>query len=235
MSIYFVGDPHGRWDLILPSVIDYRPEAVVLLGDMGLHRPLHLELEPVLKLGIKIFWIPGNHDCDTEADYRYLFESELGSGTLHGEVRTIGGLRVAGLGGVFRERIWRPGADRGIVHPNPESLRRASRGPGRGRADAGSFRNGLPIRHCATIWRDDLAKLGQLTADILVLHEAPETHENGFRELGVLAETMGVARVIHGHHHRSYRGRTLGQVPVIGLSVAEIVDENGNVISAGER
>lgn len=49
---------------------------------------------------------PGNHDTDEPKHYDKLFGSELGDRNLHGRIETIAGVRIAGLGGVFRTKIW---------------------------------------------------------------------------------------------------------------------------------
>ena len=43
-SILFAGDPHGRFAHIVDAARDGQYEAVVLLGDMDLARPLQDEL-----------------------------------------------------------------------------------------------------------------------------------------------------------------------------------------------
>lgn len=232
MSILFVGDPHGRWDLIVPRVLEYRPSAIVLLGDMELRRPLDVELATVLDAGIKVYWIPGNHDGDSDVSFSSLFESTLAGNNLSGKVSEIAGIRVAGLGGVFRGRIWDPRVGP-PKYPNINDLKAAIRGPGRGKEDHSGFRAGIPIRHYVSIWHDQYECLGDLNADILVTHEAPECHPNGFRAIGALAEAMGAKLLLHGHHHMNYAGFTTGGTRVIGLAAAGIANEKGEIVARG--
>lgn len=221
MTILYVGDPHGQWDRIIPPVLSYQPKAIVLLGDMGLKQaPLHVMLDPILRAGIAVYWIPGNHDGDSEPEYVNLFESDLRDANLHGRVRPIAGLAVAGLGGVFRERVWYPRKDPAALHRNAASFRRSLRSPGRGREDTGGHRKGLPLKYHVTIWPEDYDSMRNLLADVLVTHEARETHRNGFRALGELAEAMKVGVLVHGHHHTDYQGTTESGVKVIGVSEA---------------
>ncbi|WP_457836116.1 metallophosphoesterase, partial [Staphylococcus aureus] len=82
--IYFVGDPHGCWDLIVPTILERRPTAIVLLGDMELARPLHAEMKPILDAGIEVYFIPGNHDGDDPDGLAYLLDSDLADNNLSG-------------------------------------------------------------------------------------------------------------------------------------------------------
>ncbi|MGZ5802336.1 MAG: metallophosphoesterase family protein, partial [Burkholderiaceae bacterium] len=50
--------------------------------------------------------IPGNHDTDETRHYDHLFGSTLADRNLHGRIETIAGVRIAGLGGVFRTKVW---------------------------------------------------------------------------------------------------------------------------------
>ena len=83
------------------------------------------------------------------------------------------------------------------------------------------WRGGVPRKHRDTIFYEDHETLGQLRADILVTHEAPSCHPNGFVAIDELARRMGVRLIVHGHHHVSYEGRTTDGIPVRGLAQAE--------------
>ena len=109
-EIWFCGDNHSKFRHIIDPVKAHRPTAIVLLGDIQARKPLHIELAEILSL-TEIYWIFGNHDSDSEDDYDNLFLSGLRDRNLHGRVTNIAGVRIAGLGGVFRERVWMPPAD----------------------------------------------------------------------------------------------------------------------------
>lgn len=47
-----------------------------------------------------VWWIPGNHDTDSNVDYDNLFGSDLAEHNLHGRAEVIAGFHVAGLSGV---------------------------------------------------------------------------------------------------------------------------------------
>ena len=198
-SILFAGDPHGRFDQIINAVRLYRPAAVILLGDMEAERPLHIQLGEVLEL-TELWWIPGNHDTDQEHYTAHLWDGPLAERNLHGRVVSIAGLRVAGLGGVFRGRVWAP--------PEPplfESYRdllRDIKGRGRRRnSPAPAGRSAQERLHLSTIFPADWKRLATQRADVLVTHEAPSVHRHGWPALDELGRAMGVRLHVHGHHH----------------------------------
>ncbi len=62
-----------------------------------------------------MYWIFGNHDNDGGPEmWANLVDParnpHTAGGALHGRVANINGLRIAGLGGTFRPRIWEPPA-----------------------------------------------------------------------------------------------------------------------------
>lgn len=231
--VFFVGDPHNQWEMIVPVLLEHKPIAAVLLGDMELVRPLHEEMKAVLEAGIEVYWIAGNHDGDEPGMLRFLFDCDLADNNLTGKVRRIGGLDVAGIGGVFRQSVWNPKVDPKPRHLDRNSLRRSHRAASREQVTNGLVRDGIPFHQHVAIWPDDYARLKRQRADILVLHEAPECHPDGYRALGELAEAMKVSKVIHGHHHKNYRGVSERGVPVIGVSLAGIIDQDGTLIAGG--
>ena len=96
-KILFFGDPHGDFEPVFEAVERMQPEAIVLLGDLQARQPLHLELAPILDK-TAVWFIHGNHDTDSDEDFDHLFRSELGDRNLDGQVQTIAGYRIAGLG-----------------------------------------------------------------------------------------------------------------------------------------
>lgn len=105
--IYFIGDVHGHFDHVIEIVRRDMPAAIIFLGDLDCSRPLHEIVAPIHDLS-EVWWIPGNHDADRDQASRNLFDSEFADRNLHGRVAVIDGLRVGGLGGVFRGDIWYP-------------------------------------------------------------------------------------------------------------------------------
>ena len=223
-NIFFVGDPHGKYEHICTAVEQHRPDAVVFLGDMDLPAPLEQVLAPIMAL-TDIWWIHGNHDCDAEAYYRHLFQSGLGDRSLHARVVTVAGVRIAGLGGVFRGQIWNPNAPQVEPLTREAFLQKQPKRSRKGNAQTG----GLVLRHTATIFPEDHQTLMQQRADVLVTHEAPSCHRNGFKVLDDLAEALGVHTHFHGHHHLRYTG-TVGKTRVEGVHEAGIVDLSGSTI-----
>lgn len=194
--ILFCGDPHGEFDHILRAAEVVRPQAVVLLGDLESTRPLSEVLAPIRE----ITWlIHGNHDTDTPSTFKNLWLDSMADRNLDGRVVTLpGGLRVAGLGGVFREAVWYPAA--GSRRQGKPSFKNANehaaRTPRQDRCEGMQH-----IKHWSSIYPDVLDRLADQHADVLVTHEAPGYHPYGFKVLDTLAQQMHVRMVIHGHQH----------------------------------
>lgn len=200
MEILFYGDPHGEFEPLLNAVHTLTPKAVVILGDLQCQNPLHQVLSPITS-NTDVWFIHGNHDTDSDQDYSNLFNSQLAHKNLHGRVETIAGLRVAGLGGVFRGEIWYPKSDRDFpVYASPKDYKQAKKQP---RTKVSRF-GGMPRVHQSSIWFADFKKLSSQRADILVTHEAPSCHRYGFLTIDKLAQSLGVNKVFHGHHHQHY-------------------------------
>jgi Calcineurin-like phosphoesterase len=105
-KIIFAGDPHRNFAPILRACAAHSPGALILLGDCDLPAPLHQVFAPPIRKGWDVWWILGNHDTETEAAYDNLTTAP---GDIGVRVVTIGGLRIAGLPGVFKPRVWDPG------------------------------------------------------------------------------------------------------------------------------
>lgn len=224
-DILFVGDPHGRFEHVLEIVLARRPDAVVFLGDLQAPRPLEQELAAILGL-TEIWYIPGNHDTDRDTDHDHLFGSALADRNLHGRVVTVAGVRIAGLGGVFRGKVWMPpDAPRfadvaGFIASTPRQER---------------WRGGLPRKHRSTIFPDHVAALADQRADVLVTHEAPSCHSHGFALIDDLARSLGVRLAVHGHHHRDIAYPSDPQLGFRAMSVglAGITALDGSIVCPG--
>ncbi len=230
-AIWLCGDVHGRFEHLIDAVLQpppgQRPAAIVLLGDVQASRPLEVELGAIL-LHTEVWFIHGNHDTDSDADHDHLFGSALAHRNLHGRVVEGAGVRIAGLGGVFRGQVWSP--------PAPwqfETARAYTAWAGRGNR----WRGGLPRRHRSTIFPAEVQALGRQRAEVLVTHEAPSAHPHGFAVIDELARDLGVRRAFHGHQHdrRNYRAEwpRLG-FEAHGVGLRGITTLDGRVIRAGE-
>jgi len=195
-ELLIFGDPHGDFAPVIAAVEHFRPRAIVLLGDIQGRQPLHIALRPIMRI-TEVWFIHGNHDTDTDADYDNLWGSELADRNLHGHIVEIAGYRVAGLGGIFRSKIWDPRRPiEEASFSSADALRRSMR-------DEEQWRGGIARRHRSTIFPEDYLQLLQSQpADILVAHEAPAAHPHGWA-IDELAETLSVQLVVHGHHHRN--------------------------------
>lgn len=220
-SILFAGDPHGNFNSIISSVIALKPKAIVILGDFGLTVPLEIALAKITGLA-NIYWIPGNHDYDNADLHSNLFESDYADNNIDGRIVDICGLRVAGLGGIFKGKVWHPDEKirwkrrEDLLHFLPKNV----------------TKNGLPLHHEAAIWHEDYERLSEQQADTLVTHEAPSCHEHGFKEIDLLAEMMGAKQIIHGHHHQYYIDTLDQNIKVIGTPLNGVVDIQGQLIKA---
>lgn len=224
--IWFLGDVHGKFSHVLGLLdrapLAERPKALVFLGDLDPSRPLSQEFRPFEAADIECWFIHGNHEGDNEESWRNTLDAW--DKNISGRVQVIAGVRVAGLGGVFRGEVWYP--DPANPHEQEPKFRnysayekalrekqgiarrleklqriRAEAIPERVSVLMDSTRNGQLRKHSSTIFTDTVSVLSQHRADVLVCHEAPSCHRNGFSVIDDLARTMRVQSVFHGHHH----------------------------------
>lgn len=209
--ILFAGDCHGDFVPLIEEAGEAL--AVVLLGDQEPLTDLAVELGP--SVAQKTWWIYGNHD----SDYQSYFDNHapMADCNLHCRVVEINGVRIAGLGGVFRAKKFEIDQTTRLHEVDlncPQDAREAwiklRRG---GRAYPADF---------TSIFPDDIKALMALKGqvDVLATHEAPESHALGFQFLGDLARAMGVKMLIHGHHHERYSATIAGGIRVEGLGIA---------------
>jgi Icc-related predicted phosphoesterase len=195
-KLMFFGDPHGNLEPVIAAVERFRPEAIILLGDIQARQPLHVELSPILDL-TEVWFIHGNHDTDSNADHDNLWGSDLPDRNLHGRIVEIAGYKVAGLGGIFRSKIWDP------RRPIEEATFQSSDAMRRTMKREERWRDGISRKHRSSIFPADYQQLLRSgPSDILVTHEAPAAHPHGWQVIDELAEKLGVQLVVHGHHHR---------------------------------
>jgi len=221
-KILFCGDPHGCFANVISAVFKYQPEAVVLLGDYNLEAPLEQYLKAIIGL-TQVYWIAGNHDFDSQAEYENLFHSAFVYSNLHLKVIDVAGLRIAGLGGIFIKRNWMPGDIpkwKNKAHwlkCKPSNIKR------------------IPLHIEHSIWHHQLEKMRQhIRADILVCHEAPSCHRYGYQVIDELAQAIGATQIVHGHHHIYYQGTLANGISVTGTSIGGIVNLSGKqLISRG--
>ena len=218
--IFFCGDPHGEFEYINEAVRRFHPKAVVLLGDIQPPGPVNVILKDAMAL-TEVWWIPGNHDSDTEEFYERLWKGPLAGRNLHGRVADVAGVRIAGLGGVFRGQIWMPEGD-----PHYRSAASFVRRAGHGNL----WHGGLPRRHRTSIFPTVYDNLLRQRADVLITHEAAGCHKKGFEAIDRLGSALHVKWLFHGHQHEDHMyGRYKGMI-VRGIGYRGIVDLEGNVV-----
>lgn len=104
--ILFAGDPHGSYEHLYPILQQQKEDvALVILGDLQLTKPDELDK---LSQYCDIWFIHGNHDSKTVAAFDAIWNSHWKERNIHGKVVEIQGVKIAGIGGVFRGYIWMP-------------------------------------------------------------------------------------------------------------------------------
>lgn len=223
-----------------------KPKAILLLGDIDPPMPVGTWLKPLKRHGSEVWFIHGNHEIDTAQQTLNTFFRDGSVMNLHGRVQDICGLRVAGLGGVFRSDVWFPKTNPEPVHKNYADFHEhwLTKSPAFQRKAMPEFTGleGLPLfsdrvkRAMTSIFPETYDALGKLEADLLLTHEAPSCHPHGFAELDLLAQIMGVRWLAHGHHHddQAYPGTsgTFGFQP-IGVGYRGVTTLAGDVLLAG--
>lgn len=241
--ILLFGDVHGNFHHVIDIVRKERPPAIIFLGDLDCPRPLH-ELLALIRDLTDIWFIHGNHDTDNQEVYRNLFvDNELADKNLHGRVVEIAGVRVAGLGGVFRQDIWYP--ELGEEEPKFLSYQDyaahlRSQRPTRLRSPDlnEEITFVLNRKHRSSIFYDQWFQLyGQQQADILVTHEAPHCHPHGFRAITALAQSLHAKFSFHGHHHDCLNYRAFDKefgFSAFGVGFCGVIDQYGGQIAPGD-
>ena len=226
-KIFFCGDVHGNFEHVIQAVHEHRPDALILLGDVQAQRPLELEVAHILD-ETEFWFIHGNHDTDSEQDYDNLFGSTLAERNLHGKVVEVAGVRIAGLGGIFRSQVWRP--------PGPIGYESAADFLAQV-GESALWRGGLALKHRSSIFPADYQQLAKANANVLVTHEAPSAHYFGYEVIDELARSLGVQKSFHGHQHDKLNYSTnwakLG-FQAYGVGFCGITDLAGNVIRTGD-
>lgn len=203
-DLYFVGDTHGETGRVVRQLLRSWPapgSAVIFLGDLCLTESFNEIVKPLRDAGLFAYWIRGNHDTDSAAHWGHL-ECAMDV-CLDGRITEICGVRIAGLGGVFRKEIWLPGDfvtyDKNHAHSSYEAYLfwLDSKRPPKDRGMLGK----QALRHKSSIFPEAYQSLMREKADILIAHEAPGCIPSGFRALDYLADAMEVKKIIFGHHH----------------------------------
>lgn len=220
-KLLFAGDTHGELKHLERLQSDL---PIIHLGDAA---PLHGMLKDVLSPGLasRFWFIPGNHDYDREQYMLELLHGGLEEKSLHATVKRINGVRVAGLGGVFMQRVWHPELGPPVHETRQHYLEQLPK----------KDRQRMPMSVAGAIWFEDYERLFDQKADVLVTHEAPGCHKNGFKELDELAEAMGCALIVHGHHHQYYQTTVNnGRTHVLGVGLRGICTAQGERLIPGE-
>ena len=215
--LVFYGDPNGEYGELF-TFIEVNGlaniEGIFLLGDLCAPFPLEELLGP--EIAEKTWFFPGERDSEQQEWMENLVA--MWDRNLHAKIVEAGGYRVAGLGGVFRDEVWHPA--KGTRWESRSQLQEHT--PPRAK-----FHNWLPLRHWASIFLEDYERLlGLGKADILLSHEAPSCHWQGFAEVDELGSMLQAQWIIHGHQHISYLGHIFqdnnSSIQVVGLARQDI-------------
>lgn len=214
MKIVFVGDPHGLFDPVLNIANKEKADLVILTGDQTPEEPLDKVFS---RFPCPVRFILGNHDSDQ--DHFIQHHLPVWDNNIGGKVTEFDGVRIAGLGGVFRGTVWNPKQediwrfyDRAsfLNHCRPNT----------------KFLDWLPRKQWASIFPEDFDILqDQGPADVLICHQPPSNHHMGFQDIDRLTEIMGVKMVIHGHHHAFYETVLENKVKVVGLGIMSVTKD----------
>jgi predicted phosphodiesterase len=238
MTIVFIGDIHQMWNKVERGLAQMQtpPTAAVILGDVQCDKPLDVLAQPLLSRGIAVHWIFGNHDNDGGPGMWYFLTSPdhnpvTAARSLHARITTVEGVRIAGLGGTFRPRIWEPPASPRLFGRSelPDDVRQMGRGWRPDHIDALVHSLGT-----TAIWPEDYHALAAQQADILVTHEAPSSHPAGNAALDALARSMGVRLIVHGHHHVNYLATAEDGLQALGVAAAWGATQTGDLLWEGE-
>lgn len=234
--LWLLGDVHGEFKYIVRALQTTArpPRWLVFLGDVDIDRqPFHAWLGPIRRAApeVQVAFIHGNHDADSAAHWAMLHD--CGDALpLHGRVVTLDGVRVAGLGGHFQERVWAPPT--AAIYANHQEAARQRRPMARN--PQGPW---LRPKLRAAIYPDTVRDLAAQRADLLVSHEAPSCHHHGWEAIDGLAHSLKVVRAFHGHHHDDRSNAYAAQRVRLGFDARAvgycgIKDGLGTVIWAGE-
>lgn len=227
MKIVFIGDPHKLLDQAAAIAAAEQADLVILAGDQTPEESMD---EVMHRFPCKVRFILGNHDTDEECFL--LNHLPVWDKNINCRVIEFGGVRIAGLGGVFRGAIWYPRHEKTWRFYDRESFLKHCRSHSR-------YKDWLPRKHWSTIFPEDFETLkSKGPADVLVCHQPPSIHRHGFKEIDHLAEHLNVKMVIHGHHHEFYESTMENGVKVAGLGILssekDIQDMGYYVLDTGD-
>ena len=232
-QIWFCGDPHGRFSHVLKAVemtpLEERSAAVIFLGDLDPQEPLSRIFRNFLNAGIEPFFVHGNHESDNAVTWSNTLD--CWERNLHGRVETIAGVRVAGLGGVFREETFYPPADPVFGSYDDYIRHLTSIQPLRLRDEVATSKRARVAS--SSIFPSVIEELSKQRADVLVTHEAPGCCRNGFSVIDDLARSLGVGKVFSGHHHHDRHTSGIG-FDSFQVGLRGIRELSGAIIKIGD-
>lgn len=236
-ALWFAGDVHGKFWHILKAVekapLGERPAAVLFLGDLDPQERLSKIFQRFLEAGIEPWFVHGNHESDYADTWSHTLDAW--ERNLHGRVETIAGVRVAGLGGVFRSETWYPPGPAEFYSYDEYIKHLESIQPARLRDEVGNSKRARV--HSSSIFPNVIEELSRLRADVLVTHEASGICRNGFSVIDDVARKLQVRKVFSGHHHHDqHHDRHISELGFCSYQVGlrGIRDYAGGIIKTGD-
>jgi Icc-related predicted phosphoesterase len=253
LNAVIFGDLHCRFDdveRVADEIDRSEPPLCIFVGDFGFGdrrriggmdprkwpfvdgRSPDEVLAPLVSLGCRFLYILGNHDHDNEDQYLPVVRSRALHWTrnLDGRVVEVDGVRIAGLGGTFKQKAWMPGGDAPYesaahyLERNPKKVWHF-RNPWAGHVQPHA-KDRMNPGDRGSIFFDEFQALRGLQADVLVTHEPPGS--DYVRSVGAscwdvisdLAQDMGAKAIIHGHVHHDYEETLDNGITVFGRGLA---------------
>ncbi len=215
--VIFYGEADGELAPLLEACGEECPHAVVLLGCSVLPRSGHAGLSALSAAGVDVRWLHGRPVPDAAHQVVQLHDGHP-RGRLHQCIAALGGMLVAGLGGVFEKGVWYPKTDMQGYAPAMSPLEAARV----------LVPDGLRLRRTRTavhgaIFPGDHAVLRGRRADVLASFEAPTIRPDGFFAVDKVAYDCHARLVVHAQGAAASRASLPTGVPVRGVDRREVL------------
>ena len=217
MKTLIISDAHSDFSKINSYCKDTFQHCnnIVLLGDQEVKRDIKSELSNYEN----VYYIFGNHD-ETE-DIIKNHESII-ENNLHCKVVEINRIKVAGIGGAINFDFFGISPVDGIEDIYNVQSKYFSRELYLQAKKGTEFEKACHAISMASIFPADVEKFIDMPgADVLVSHEAPESHPLGYKLIGDIGRILGVKLILHGHHHEAYQAMIPdgnNTISVVGVS-----------------
>jgi calcineurin-like phosphoesterase family protein len=232
------GDNHGIFGHLVDAAKRYKPQFILSVGDVEPQRPLVEELAPIEATGCKFLFVHGNHESDRAETWEYF--QTASDRNMHGRVVQVGDLKVAFLGGVFRQESWYPpqtykSASELFASVKfdtyQEYVQHLKRKTPPKIWDTDEKVRGLLRKHRTSIFPSVYRALLKQRANTLISHEAGAwAHHHGFQCIDDLRSGMGAMSHFFGHHHARRFRKDARRAISVGVGLRGITSIDGSTI-----